>query len=155
MSSQPDQANTIRDYLLSAMRTGEYAQCDRLPRESVLSEKMGISRTQLRDILAALEREGFITRRHGVGTIINHYVLDAQTRMDIEIDEVNPSDDSILASIAQPVSVIFKPQGFGSWKPTVATVTGLIAKENVVGTFGVLYNYDDAEEELAELPDIR
>ena len=86
MSSQPDQANTIRDYLLSAMRTGEYAQCDRLPRESVLAEKMGISRTQLRDILAALEREGFITRRHGVGTIINHYVLDAQPRMDIEVE---------------------------------------------------------------------
>ena len=50
------------------------------------------------------------------------------------------------------MSVIFKPQGFGSWMPTVATVTGLIAKENVVGTFGVLYNYDDrdGEEELEE-----
>ena len=48
--------------------------------------------------------------------------------------------------------MIFTPQGFGSWKPTVATVTGLIAKENVVGTFGVLYNYDDmdGEEELEE-----
>ena len=63
---------------------------------------------------------------------------------------MNPADDSILADIAQPISVIFKPQGFGSWKPTVATVTGLIAKENVVGTFGVLYNYDDGEEELEE-----
>lgn len=86
MSSQHDQTRTIRAQLLSAMTDGEYAQCDRLPRESVLSEKMGISRTQLRDILAALEREGFITRRHGVGTIINHYVLDAQTRMDIEVE---------------------------------------------------------------------
>jgi ferrous iron transport protein B len=80
------------------------------------------------------------------------YVQQVADRMGIAPEEVNPSDDSILARVAQPVSVIFKPQGFGSWKPTVATVTGLIAKENVVGTFGVLYNYDDqdGEEELEE-----
>ena len=80
------------------------------------------------------------------------YINAVAERMGIEPEEVNPSDDSILAAVAQPVSVIFKPQGFGSWKPTVATVTGLIAKENVVGTFGVLYNYDDqdGEEELEE-----
>jgi len=59
---------------------------ERLPRESVLAEKLGISRTQLRDILASLEREGFITRRHGVGTIINRHVLNVQTRMDIEVE---------------------------------------------------------------------
>lgn len=84
--------------------------------------------------------------------VTEEYVRQVADRMGIETDEVNPSDDSILASIAQPVSVIFRPQGFGSWKPTVATVTGLIAKENVVGTFGVLYNYDDqeGEEELEE-----
>lgn len=86
MSNQHDQVKPLRDHLISAMIDGEYSNCDRLPRESVLSEKMGISRTQLRDILAALEREGFITRRHGVGTIINHYVLNAQTRMDIEVE---------------------------------------------------------------------
>ncbi|MCR4963335.1 MAG: ferrous iron transport protein B [Firmicutes bacterium] len=84
--------------------------------------------------------------------VTDEYIQQVADRMGIETDEVNPSDDSILASIAQPISVIFKPQGFGSWKPTVATVTGLIAKENVVGTFGVLYNYDDqeGEEELEE-----
>ena len=80
------------------------------------------------------------------------YIQVVADRMGIETDEVNPSDDSVLARVAQPVSVIFRPQGFGSWKPTVATVTGLIAKENVVGTFGILYNYDDqeGEEELGE-----
>ena len=82
--------------------------------------------------------------------VTEEYVRQVAGRMGIETDEVNPSDDSILAGIAQPVSVIFRPQGFGSWKPTVATVTGLIAKENVVGTFGVLYNYDDRDGE-AEL----
>ena len=86
MSEHPAQAKTIRAQLLAAMSDGEYASCDRLPRESVLAEKLGISRTQLRDILAALEREGFITRRHGVGTIINRHVLNVRTRMDIEVE---------------------------------------------------------------------
>lgn len=86
MNEKPHQAKSIRTQLLSAMREGEYAHCDRLPRESVLSEKLGISRTQLRDVLASLDREGFITRRHGVGTIINRRVLSAQARMDIEVE---------------------------------------------------------------------
>ena len=47
---------------------------------------LGISRTQLRDILASLDREGFITRRHGVGTIINRHVLGTSARMDIEVE---------------------------------------------------------------------
>lgn len=86
MNSQPNQSKTIRLQLLADMKTGEYANCARLPRESVLAEKLGISRTQLRDILASLEREGFITRRHGVGTIINRHVIEVQARMDIEVE---------------------------------------------------------------------
>ena len=86
MSTQPTQNRTIRTQLLSDMRSGIYAACERLPRESVLAETLGISRTQLRDILASLEREGFITRRHGVGTIINRHVLNVHTRMDIEVE---------------------------------------------------------------------
>ena len=98
MSSQLTQSRSIRAYLISAMKNGEYADCERLPRENVLAEKMGISRTQLRDILASLEREGFITRRHGVGTIINRHVLDVQTRMDIEVEFL----DMIRQSGCQP-----------------------------------------------------
>ena len=86
MSRVPDETKTIRAQLLASMKDGEYSNCDRLPRESVLSELLGISRTQLRDILASLEREGFITRRHGVGTIINRHVLNVPARMDIEME---------------------------------------------------------------------
>ena len=73
-------------------------------------------------------------------------------KMDIPVEDVNPMDASLLASVGNGASVVFKPLGFGQWKPTVATVTGLVAKEEVVGTFGVLYNYDDqdGEEELEE-----
>ena len=59
-------------------------------------------------------------------------------------------DASLLATVGNGISFVFKPLGFGTWKPTVATITGLVAKEEVVGTFGVLYNYDDSEEELGE-----
>lgn len=86
MSNPSSQTKTIRSQLLYDMRSGVYSSGDRLPRESVLSETLGISRTQLRDILASLEREGFITRRHGVGTIINRHVLEAHSRMDIEVE---------------------------------------------------------------------
>ena len=86
MSRVLDETKTIRAQLLAAMKDGEFSDCERLPRESVLSEQLGISRTQLRDILASLEREGFITRRHGVGTIINRHVLSVPARMDIEME---------------------------------------------------------------------
>ena len=82
----PEQKDPIRTRLLAAMQDGMFAHSERLPRESVLAERLGISRTQLRDSLAMLEREGFITRRHGVGTIINRHVLAVRTRMDIEVE---------------------------------------------------------------------
>lgn len=86
MSDRLPRSKTIRTQLLCAMRDGIYSDCDRLPRESALAESMGISRTQLRDVLSSLEQEGFITRRHGVGTIINRHVLSVRTRMDIELE---------------------------------------------------------------------
>lgn len=68
----------------------------------------------------------------------------------VNMKDVNPMDASLLASIGDTVSPIFKPLGFGNWKATVATVTGLVAKEEVVGTFGILYNYDDKDGDLEE-----
>ena len=80
------------------------------------------------------------------------YVATLADRMNIPEEDVTPMDASMLAGVGNVVSPVFRPLGFGSWKPTVATVTGLVAKEEVVGTFGVLYNYDDqdGEEELGE-----
>ncbi len=48
-------------------------------------------------------------------------------------------DQSILASIGGAIAWIFKPLGFGTWQATVASITGLVAKENIVGTMGILY----------------
>ena len=52
---------------------------------------------------------------------------------------VEDNNSSILASIGSAICIIFAPLGFGDWQSTVAVFTGLIAKENVVSTFGVLF----------------
>ena len=60
---------------------------------------------------------------------------------------VEDMNNSVLAAIGGVIAYLFVPLGFGNWKAAVATITGLIAKENVVATFGILYNYAG---ELAE-----
>ena len=81
-----DNSNLIRLELLREMKSGKFSGENRLPRELELAKEYNISRSQLREILAGLEREGFITRLHGVGTVINHHVLDVKNRMDIEVE---------------------------------------------------------------------
>lgn len=54
---------------------------------------------------------------------------------------VEDMDNSILAKFGNLFAWLFIPLGWGGWKPAVAAVTGLIAKENVVSTFGVLYHF--------------
>ena len=62
-------------------------------------------------------------------------VADGMFRM-LEEEEL---DKSILAAFGGLIAWIFRPLGFGTWQATVASITGLIAKENIVGTMGILY----------------
>ncbi|KKW70885.1 ferrous iron transport protein B [Lactococcus cremoris] len=55
------------------------------------------------------------------------------------------ASQSILADIGKVVAVIFAPLGFGEWRATVATITGLIAKETIVGTMGVLFAHNSSD----------
>jgi ferrous iron transport protein B len=52
-------------------------------------------------------------------------------------------DMSILAAIGSAIAWIFKPLGWGNWQAAVASITGLVAKENIVGTMGILYGGGD------------
>ena len=58
---------------------------------------------------------------------------------------------SILSYIGRSFAWIFTPLGFGNWKAAVATITGLVAKEEVVGTFGILYGFSEVTEDGAEV----
>ena len=60
-------------------------------------------------------------------------------------------DYSILAAIGKCISWIFIPLGWGDWKSAVAAVTGLVAKENVVGTFGILFHFGEVGETGEEI----
>lgn len=73
--------------------------------------------------------------------------IDGQFRMleDMEIDH------SILAAIGNGISWLFIPLGWGDWKSAVAAITGLVAKENVVGTFGILYGFAEVAEDGSEI----
>lgn len=66
----------------------------------------------------------------------------------LEAEQLN---SSILASIGSVIAPIFTPLGWGDWKMAVAAVAGLIAKENVVGTFGVLFGFAEVAEDGSEI----
>lgn len=73
--------------------------------------------------------------------------VDGQFRMleDMEIDH------SILAMIGNGFAWIFAPLGWGDWKSAVAAITGLVAKENVVGTFGILFGFAEVAEDGSQI----
>ena len=73
--------------------------------------------------------------------------VDGQFRM-LETMEL---DHSILAGIGNVFAWIFNPLGWGDWRSAVAAITGLVAKENVVGTFGILYGMEEVAEDGMEI----
>lgn len=64
---------------------------------------------------------------------------------------VEDMNHSILAAMGGIIAPIFAPLGWGGWKSAVAAITGLVAKENVVGTFGILYGFGEVAEDGAEV----
>lgn len=79
--------------------------------------------------------------------LMNFGWVDGSFRM-LEAEQLN---DSILASIGSVIAPLFAPLGWGDWKMAVAAVSGLIAKENVVGTFGILFGFGEVAEDGAEI----
>ena len=65
--------------------------------------------------------------------------------------EAEQLDASILSKIGSAIAWIFAPLGWGDWKMAVAAVSGLIAKENVVGTFGMLFGFAEVAEDGTEI----
>ncbi|HOF99625.1 MAG TPA: ferrous iron transport protein B [Clostridia bacterium] len=64
---------------------------------------------------------------------------------------VEDLSDGLLSKLGSALAPLFAPLGWGEWEAAVATVTGLVAKENVVGTFGVLYGFAEVAEDGAEI----
>ncbi|WP_028044795.1 ferrous iron transport protein B [Candidatus Stoquefichus massiliensis] len=66
----------------------------------------------------------------------------------VMVDDIN---NSLLATIGQTFAWIFTPLGWGEWKAAVASITGLVAKENVVATFGQLYGFAEVADDGVEI----
>ena len=64
---------------------------------------------------------------------------------------VDDLSQGILANIGNAIAWIFTPLGWGNWRAAVAAITGLVAKENVVGTFGILYGFAEVAEDGVEI----
>ena len=76
----------ISSLLIKELKEGVFAHAERLPAEVELSERLGVSRTVIRDALSDLEREGFIERVRGIGTVINREIVNLNTRLDLKIE---------------------------------------------------------------------
>ena len=90
------------------------------------------------------ERGWSFIKRAGTVILLSSVVLwflQGYGFVDGALQAVEDNNTSLLATIGSAIAFLFAPLGFGSWKPAVAVFTGLIAKENVVGTFGVLYQF--------------
>lgn len=101
------------------------------------------------------ERGWSFIKRAGAIILLSTIVIWFLSNFSVEggfhmISDVLEQDTTLLANLGALLAWIFVPLGFGSWKATVAAITGLVAKENVVGTFGVLYGFAEASEDGAE-----
>ena len=103
---------------------------------------LGVLRTMLDRGLAFVKRAGSIVL---IATIVIWFLSSFNGKF-----EMVDASDSLLATIGNAIAPIFSPLGWGEWRAAVATITGLIAKENVVGTFGVLYGFAEVAEDGAE-----
>ena len=108
--------------------------------------------------LRAMERCKAFVRKAGTIIFLASAIIWFASNYTWNLKFLNTAEDeaaveqSMLADVGHQFAPIFSPLGWGDWRPAVATVTGLVAKENVVGTFGVLYagSGEKAEEASAE-----
>ena len=103
---------------------------------------------------ATWERGWSFIKRAGTVILVSSIILwflQSFGVVDGAFQMVEDNNSSLLAAIGSFIAPIFAPLGFGSWKPAVAIFTGLIAKENVVSTFGVLYGFAEVAENGDEI----
>lgn len=96
---------------------------------------------QLRSILnqTFLRAKSFV-KKAGTIIFVSTIFIWFTFKFNFVLQEV-PGEQSMLATFGGWLAPIFKPLGWGVWQGAVATITGLVAKENVIGTFGILYGH--------------
>lgn len=138
-------SNQVLTVLLEQMRTGRFANVERLPAELELASMMEVSRTVIRDALAEMERSGYIERVRGIGTVINRDVLNQKNRLDqkLEFYEMirssghTPHADSLTITMEKAKSAIAQPLGLEPGAPVLQ-----ITKRVLADSTPVIYTVD-------------
>ncbi|MGX7350577.1 ferrous iron transport protein B [Enterococcus canis] len=95
---------------------------------------------QLRSVVRHMwDRSAAFVKKAGTIIFVSSILIWFLSSYNFTLQSVS-EDHSILASLGRVVAPIFAPIGWGNWQGTVATITGLVAKENVLGTFGILFS---------------
>ncbi|WP_430603312.1 ferrous iron transporter B [Enterococcus sp. DIV0724b] len=96
---------------------------------------------QLRGVLRhAYDRSKSFVKKAGTIIFVMSIVIWFTSTYSFTFQEAG-ADQSILANLGKVIAPIFAPLGWGTWQGAVATITGLVAKENVIGTFGILFGH--------------
>jgi len=98
-------------------------------------------------LYSAYDRAMSFVKKAGTIILLGAIVIWATSNFDWHFHSADMSQ-SILAGIGNFISPIFTPLGWGDWRSTVATLTDLVAKENIVGTFGILFNKANLHQSL-------
>jgi ferrous iron transport protein B len=89
-------------------------------------------------------------KRAGTIIFVSSIVIWFISSYNFSLQSVN-ENDSILAALGGVIAPLFAPLGWGDWRGAVAAITGLVAKENVIGTFGILYRHAEVAENGVEI----
>lgn len=119
-------SDQIEAKLLYQLMFGKYRLERRLPPETEIAKDFGVSRNALRSSMSVLERAGYISRKRGVGTIVNQHVLDIQTRIDF-----SDTFAKILKSTGKEPSCSYFKMEVEQVKPSVAKQLHIAEGSNV------------------------
>jgi len=102
-------------------------------------------------VSTSLQRGWAFVRNAGTIILLSTVIIWFLSSFGWSFEMVENTADSILASLGTAISFIFAPLGFGDWQFTVGTITGLVAKENIVATLGVLFDFAEVSESGEEI----
>ena len=135
------------DRLVTELRSGLYAGVAQLPSEVELAGALGVSRTVVRDALSLLEREGYLERVRGIGTLVNRDVLGMNNRLDQKLEfyrmiraaGYEPHSDNVLVTRETVSPALAERLGLpGAEKPTLVFVRRRVLADDIP----VLYSTD-------------
>ena len=147
----------ISSLLIKELKDGAFAQADRLPSEVELAERLGVSRTVIRDALSDLEREGLIERVRGIGTVVNRQIVELVNRLDLKLEYnelilstgYRPATDSIQLRLEPADAEMAEKLELDEGAELIVCEKRILA-----GNTPVIYSYDYLARSLIDLPDL-